>query len=412
MEKSEFSKKVTLITGIVLASLAFLGFIYQTGIIANALVLIIMSIFLIAPLRKHSDFANRFLILTGLTLVGWITANLGITLIPFLGAFLFSYLLDPLVTFLDKKHIPRWLSALIIVLACTGLVTLAAVFIFPIIFDQLDNVIKQISFYVKQGTKFVESDGFYRTLRNFGLPKETAKSLIHEQLLPRMEGVLSVIFTTMLSLLTSLSTVATQIVNAILVPILTFYFLKDFGKFKNQIKLILTAKNEKMLTDLRRINSMLKRYIGWQLLSATIIATFASISYSIFGVPYAIVLGVLAGVVNPIPYVGTMISVVIGTLTIILVNEGNILSLIIVVASTISGLHFINAYLLEPNIAGKQVGLHPIMLIVALFVFGGLFGFIGLLIAVPSAAILMMFFNDWIEALPKNIAQNISKENE
>jgi predicted PurR-regulated permease PerM len=70
-------------------------------------------------------------------------------------------------------------------------------------------------------------------------------------------------------------------------------------------------------------------------------------------------------------------------------------------------MHFINAYLLEPNIAGKMIGLHPALLIASLFVFSGLFGFLGLLIAVPLTATLVMFFNDWLKS---NVNISLLKE--
>ncbi len=87
---------------------------------------------------------------------------------------------------------------------------------------------------------------------------------------------------------------------------------------------------------------------------------------------------------------------IIGILTILIVDAPNTFQLIMVVLIVINSMHFINAYLLEPNIAGRQVGLHPVILIASLFVFGGLFGFFGLLIAVPLTATLMMFYRDWL----------------
>ena len=87
---------------------------------------------------------------------------------------------------------------------------------------------------------------------------------------------------------------------------------------------------------------------------------------------------------------------IISILTILIVDPPNVFQLILVVLIVINSMHFINAYLLEPNIAGKQVGLHPVILIASLFVFGGLFGFFGLIIAVPLTATLMMFYRDWL----------------
>ncbi len=179
---------------------------------------------------------------------------------------------------------------------------------------------------------------------------------------------------------------------------LSFYFLKDFDKLKNFIKSTLAIKNEKLLYDLRRINRIVRVYVGWQILAAFIVASVCSITFTLFGLPYSIVLGILCGFLNPIPYLGVLLSYVACSLILVFVSPDGLVGNIIVAVSVISAMHFINAYFLEPNIAGRQVGLHPLMLIASLFVFGGLFGFIGLFIAVPCTATLMMFFNDWKES--------------
>lgn len=410
--KKKLSKQTSTIAAIVLSTLAFVAFLLNSHLIANSLVMIIIAIFIIAPYRKVSEISNRLLLMFSLVFIGWIGSSLGMTLLPFLISFIIAYILDPIVVALERKHIPRWMSAILVVFGFVGVISAIAIFVFPAIFDQLDTVIKRISFYVKQTTDYVESDRFYKLLRSFGLPKETVKSLVHEQLLPKLESILSIVFNSLLSLLNSLSAVATQIVNAIIIPVLTFYFLKDFGKMQQSLKSILIVKNEKLLNDLRRINLMLRKYIGWQVLAAFIVGTVSSLVYSVFGVPYPIVIGVLAGLLNPIPYVSIVLSMAVGALTILLVNEGNVLEQIIVVVANISILHFINAYFLEPQFAGKQVGLHPLLLIISLFVFGGLFGFIGLLIAVPVTAVLMMFFNDWRKNLIDKHKQEELKESE
>jgi predicted PurR-regulated permease PerM len=145
-------------------------------------------------------------------------------------------------------------------------------------------------------------------------------------------------------------------------------------------------------------------------LAAFIVATSTSVAFTLFGIPYPIVLGILCGVFNPIPYLGIFVSMIICIFTVTLVNPVMFWEQGVFIVAVISVLHFINAYFLEPNIAGKQVGLHPIMLIASLFIFGSLFGVVGLLVAVPGAAILMMFFNDWREKTERK--ENIIIDNE
>ena len=189
--------------------------------------------------------------------------------------------------------------------------------------------------------------------------------------------------------------------------ILFFYFLKDFRKIATLLKNILLEKNKKLLNDLRRISKILKRYISWQITAAFIIASVCSFFFSVFDVPYPIILGILCGILNPIPYLGIFASLIISIVTIFIINSPDMITQFIVVLIVINAMHFINAYFLEPNIAGKMVGLHPVLLIASLFVFGGMFGFLGLLIAVPLTATLMMYFDDWLK---KNIHIPLKKE--
>jgi predicted PurR-regulated permease PerM len=111
---------------------------------------------------------------------------------------------------------------------------------------------------------------------------------------------------------------------------------------------------------------------------------------------------VICGLLNPIPYVGLLASLLIATVTIVLTNPPHPFADIVIVAIIVNVLHFIAAYLIDPRITGKRVGLHPILLIAALFVFGHFFGFLGLIVAVPATAVLMMYFTRWMSALQAN----------
>lgn len=399
MEKLFQNQQTALIFAIALSIMAIIGFLFQTGIIAIPLVLILMSMFIIYPYRHGSSFVRRLLLLYLLLFVGWLLSDLKFALFPFIVSFGVAYLFEPLLSFLSRKKFPRWLAALFIILFLVAVVSAVAFFVFPIIFYQLEDALKKISSMIETATKYLDSRKFYRSLAKLGLPEDKVKEIIQLELIPKLESIFTLLLSSLMSLLTSLSGIATQIINAILIPILSFYLLKDFEKLKKTVSEILEVRSKKALNDLRRINRILRKYISWQILAATIVATFSTLSFSYFDFPYPVVLGVLCGLFNPIPYLGSIASIIICSLIVLIVNPEDIWTSILIIVLTINILHFINAYLLEPNIAGRQVGLHPVLLMASLFVFGGMFGFIGLLIAVPCTATLMMFFNDWRERL-------------
>ena len=390
------SQKISTIAAIVIGFLFFAAYLYVTGLIAQPIVLLLISVFILFSFRKKAPIIEKLLIVVAIFLVFSLLRVIGSSIVPFFIAFLAAYLLDPFVEKLKQRlNIARWLSSLVFILVIIGVFTVVAVFVFPIIFDQLDNALKSLTAYVNSARKYVESEDFFRKLQKFGLPKSTVREAVRDELIPRIEGIVNVIFSSLLKILSSLSVILTQVVNVILTPIMTFYLLKDFRKFKDYIKDNLRTKNKKLLSDLRKVNVIVKKYIGWQIVAAMIVATFCSISFSFFNLPYSIVLAFIAGILNPIPYFGSAISMIIGAFVMLLVDDGNFFVNMLVIVGTISAIHFINAYLIEPNVLGKHVGLHPVLLIISLFVFGGLLGLIGLLIAVPTTAALMMFYEEW-----------------
>jgi predicted PurR-regulated permease PerM len=154
---------------------------------------------------------------------------------------------------------------------------------------------------------------------------------------------------------------------------------------------------------LERVSDILKIYVGWQVIAVVWIGSAASLFLSLLGIPYAIVLGVAFGLLNPIPFFGSLASMIIGIIVAIFVDPQHALMHVIGIALVVNGLHFLNAYIIEPRILGTRVGLHPVLLLASIFVFGHFFGFIGLLIAVPTTAILMMFFREWEKTLHASV---------
>ncbi|MBS1538614.1 MAG: AI-2E family transporter [Bacteroidetes bacterium] len=393
--ESSSKTKFPIVSVVAVSAIALGYFLYLTGMALNPLIISGASFFLLFPFRKESVLIRKLLMLTIILFMAWILRELGMTLLPFAVAMMFAYLLDPAVSWLERKYIPRWIAALVIILCMVGGISLISIFVFPIAFAQLDDVLRQVSSMITSATSYLESRKFYRMLESFGLPRGTMKEIVQNEMMPKVESIYKVMLGALLSVLTSLSGIASQLLNVILIPILSFYFVKDFPKLREFLRRMVERNNKRVYTNLERMSDILKAYFGWQIIAAMMVGTLSSILFSLFGVPYPIVLGVLCGFFNPIPLFGAIVSMTIGIITVLLVNPSGAGGNIITIALVINGLHFFNAYVIEPRILGKRVGLHPIMLLVSLFVFGHFFGFLGLLIAVPTTAILMMFLRDW-----------------
>jgi predicted PurR-regulated permease PerM len=387
---------------LMLASAGFLVvygvLLYITAFAASPFVLFFAGMFLLYPFRMESTIVRRLMALMAITFLFWLVRELAALFIPFIVAFALAYMFEPVVYFLEQRRVARWLSALVFVLLLVGAGLSIAIFVFPLVFAQLNDIIRELSTLLTTASDYLESRQFFRLLSSYGLNSPETRELIKRELIPRLEGSLGAAFKTMLSFLTSVSNVVSQLLNIILTPILVFYFLVDFEKLKNGLRSALGGKNEKLLHDLRRINYIVRAYITGQAIAALVIAIAASVLFAVFGLPYPVVLGVICGLLNPIPYVGMALSMVIGFITVVVVGYGDgILLWLGVIAGVVGGLHFLDTYFIQPRIVGTRVGIRPLALIASLFIFGHFFGLAGLLVAVPAMASLLMFANDWLE---------------
>lgn len=401
---------------IVLAAITCIAFLVLTNLASSPLILFLIAFFLLYPYAKRSFLAKRLLQLNWGVFILWMLIDLNSAVLPFALSFILAFLLDPIINALERLKFKRWFASMIMLGIIGGILATVAIFVFPPAYAQLDQVTKEVSRFVVQTTKYLESRQFYSMLQSFGIPKETVKELVQDQFMPKAETLFSSVMDALFALLTNISLIAAQILNLILIPIITFYFLKDLPALKSFLREILGIKNPQALSMLERVSDILKIYVGWQVIAVIWIGGAASLLLSLLGVPYAIVLGVMFGLLNPIPFFGSIASMIIGIIVAIFVEPQNALTHVISITIIVNGLHFLNAYVIEPRVLGSRVGLHPVLLLASIFVFGHFFGFIGLLIAVPTTAILMMFFREWEHALHASVnsapSVNASKSEE
>jgi predicted PurR-regulated permease PerM len=395
--EENFKNNFLFVIFILLSILGFLFFLISTGLISNTLLVLFLSILVIYPYRKSAKILNSYFILFGFVFIWWILVNLGSLIIPFILALIIGYLLDPFVSKLEQIGVKRSISVLGIIVIVAGIIVSIAVFLFPQLIDQASNITKQVNIYVKNIKQFSTDKNTIATLKQFGLSKYTLKEAFDTELMPIVQDLSKKIFNSIFNLLLSVSNLAAQLINIILLPILTFYFLKDFAKIKNKLKNMIKNENETLYKYLNKFNSVMRIYIGWQITQSLIVAIVGSIVLTLFNIPYGILIACIAGLLNPIPYFGTIITLCISALISLLVNDGNFISNFVVISAVFIVIHLINAYLLEPNIAGNKIGLHPILMILSVFIFNSIFGILGMLVAVPITAVIVTFIKDMFE---------------
>lgn len=373
--------------------LASLYIIINPNVPIHPIFFIAAEIFILYPFR-HETLARRLMQLGIITLLIWLPLNLAGVLFPFIFALIFAYLCRPLVDFLQRKGLPRWLSSLLIISVILGSLTLFFVFVIPTIVEQFNQLVAQMQVLVENTNYKTELGKVKKMLMNLGVPQKQIDDVITKHIEPTLKDIANWLFSRFGSLLKNITGILEGVMNAVLIPLLSFYILNDFDKLEKFTREKLVSRSKGALKYIMQIDDIFSSYIRGILLTSSMVGAVTSIILSLFGTPFAIVIGLLTGVFNLIPSVGMLINIAVAAL-VYLFTPGDFLTNIVITASVIIGLHAVNAYFVEPKIIGKKLGLHPVILLASLFVASHFLGFVGLLIAVPLAAVIVYFLSEW-----------------
>lgn len=175
--------------------------------------------------------------------------------------------------------------------------------------------------------------------------------------------------------------------NAILIPIVTFYLMRDWEPFVQRVRELVPQRLTPTVDGLaREFDSVLGAFVRGQLLVMAALAVFYSVALALCGLKLALLVGMITGLVAFVPYLGFIIGVVLASVA-MLVQTQDLLSLVpIAVVFTLGQL--IETYVLTPRLVGDRIGLHPVAVIFAVLAGGQLFGFVGVLLALPAAAVI------------------------
>lgn len=297
---------------------------------------------------------------------------------PFLISALIAYLLNPVVEFFEKKDLTRIGSVILVYIILLVLILFLGIFVLPKLFRDISILAESFPQYSQQIQIFIKNfqDGYI----NSNLP-QGIKDIIDDNILLIQTFVMSFLQKTADLLIAFFS----KIYNFILIPVITFYMLKDSDYFKNQfILLIPKSKRGRLLYLFKDIDNVFGKYIRGQILISMFVGILTTIVLIIIKVRYALVLGIFSGLSNIIPYFGPIIGM-IPTLIFALLDSP---SKAMYAAGAYLLIQQIESGIIAPKIIGESVGIHPVYIILALLIGSKLFGVIGLIIAAPAAAVI------------------------
>lgn len=352
-------------------------------------------IFFLYPFRHHL-VSRRLIQLSIVSFLVWLGINLSGVLFPFIIAFLIAYISSGVVDRLDARGLPRWVAALGVVLIILGVYAAVAVWVIPAMIGQMDQMVNAAQRLIQDAGSMLEKDTLVRYLTELGISEQQAETIVVDNLEPQVRAVAEGVVGWIGDFLKNLALVIEGVVSLVLIPFLTFYLLLDFNRIRVFVRSTLLQDNPEYVYYVGRVDTILASYLGGILITSSIVGVLAIISLSVLQIPYAIVLGVLIGVLNLIPTFGILINILIA-MVLFIFAPGDYLYNVGITFIVINVLHALNGYVIEPRIVGERVGLHPVMVMASLLAFSHFLGFVGLLIAVPVTAVALMFLREWYQ---------------
>jgi predicted PurR-regulated permease PerM len=352
-------------------------------------------VFFLYPFR-HEIVARRTMQLGIIAFFVWLSIILSGALFPFIFAFLLAYLASPLLSKLAARGIPRWATALTIVLLIVGVYAIIGIFVIPRVIGQFDELAQSARGFLRDANSLLDREKLIRRLTRYGLTYQQSKEIVTGYIEPQIRETVADIFTWMTTFIRNASSILEGIFTLILIPMLSFYLLLDFPRIRTFVRTTLLQDHAEYVYFAVRVDEILSAYLRGILLTSSMVSLLAIGILSAFNVPYSIVIGLLTGFFNLIPTIGMFLTLGVAML-IYLFAPGDFWLYTLITAGMIAVLHAFNSYFVEPRFLGHRVGLHPVVLIASLFIFGHFLGFIGLLIAVPATAVILMFIREWYE---------------
>jgi predicted PurR-regulated permease PerM len=313
---------------------------------------------------------------------------LGPVLTPFVVAAVLAYALTPLVNKLDHAwggKLPRVVAVLIVELVFILAVLAIALLIVPILAKEIPLLREQLPVLAERVNAWL-SPLLASLGLNIALDVASVKAFVLKYLNANLEDG----FTALLSSLKVGGSMALALVgNAILIPVALFYLLMDWNGFvKRLVELVPLRLRGAFDNFVNEADEVLGQYLRGQMLVMLILAVYFSIGLALFGLDLALPIGVFTGLAIFVPYVGFGIGLALALLAGLL--EFASMKAVIMVAVVYGVGQLVESLYLTPRLVGERIGLHPLAVIFALLAFGQMFGFIGVLIALPASAVLLV----------------------
>ena len=324
------------------------------------------------------------------TLVLWLLSPI---LLPFVAGFALAYLLDPVADWLERRGVPRIAASLLILGIFLLLFIGAVVALIPALLAQIEGFVARLPDYSARLRELAISwsDGWLgQLIRDRSGEIES-----------NIGGFATTVAEWLAGLVQSVLSGGMAIVNVlslfVVTPVVAFYMLVDWDRMVERIDGLLPRDQRETIAKLAsEVDGALAGFVRGQSTVCVVLGLFYAIGLSLLGLNFALLIGLAAGLMSFIPYIGSISGFIIAV-GVALVQFWPDWTMVAAVAAVFFAGQALEGNILQPKLVGGHVGLHPVTLMFALFAFGYLFGFVGMLLAVPIAAaigVLVRFGRD------------------
>lgn len=340
----------------------------------------------------NDPLIRRLIILVCVVVLGWVIWLLQPILTPFVAAFILAYLLNPLVEkLMSVCRLPRWVSIGSVFLIMSAALIAAAWVLVPMLWNQLmfakDNIPNAVNWF----------NGPLRAWCEQVLNVQIAAidpQHVSDEIVTYLQTNYSA--TTLQSALGNIARSGLSAINvvalSVLVPIVTFYFLLDWRGMLQRIQLLIPRRLEPKVVQVTiECHQVLGAFVKGQLVVMLLLGMVYAVGLQLVGIEVGLIIGLVAGLASIIPYLGFAVGLTAAVVACLLqyglswVNLG-LVGLVFMIGQVVEG------YILQPFLLGDKIGLSPVAVIFAIMAGAQLFGFVGMLLALPVAAILVVLF--------------------
>ena len=379
-------------------------FLVEARSILNPVLLFVLLWAVLVPFRGRPGHGTLLGTAAVLTLV-WLLASTGTLLAPFVLAMVLAYMLDPLADRLEARGVGRTLAVFLLMVPAVAALAALVLVALPAAIGQLGEVLQATPELVRRLTAWLErSEG---RLVDVDLPFLDLEGLVERLrridsaavvafLQERRAAMAAWLWTGLLGVGRGLGSVLTVLGYVALTPVLTFYLIRDWDRVTAGIEGIVPRdRRDRFVAFARECDGLVSSYLRGQVTVAIIVGLITGVGLAVASFPYAATLGLVVTIFSIVPYLGLVLSL-IPAIVIALVS-GSVGVSLLKVAIVYGAVQALEATVITPKVVGESVGIHPVWIVLALTLGGYFFGFAGLLIGVPAAAVIKLLIVRGIE---------------